>query len=141
MKNLHDIIEFDEFKNLIYASYPNLDNKMTSMKYLQEYLDKMYPNECQVIMKNEKITKPIVIIGVLDLSLPTTHWTCLCDNIYIDSFGLVPPHEVCNQGKINYINTEKFQNFNSNLCGIYCLYMIYVYKNNPQLLNKVILRM
>ena len=114
---------------------------MTSNTDIQQYLDEQYPNEAQVIIKNQKITKPIVIVGVLDTKFPTTHWTVILDNIYIDSFGIVPPHEILQQIKLDYINTEKFQNFNSNLCGIYCLYMIYIYKNNPQLLNKVILRM
>lgn len=114
---------------------------MTSMQELQQFLDMQYPKQCQVILKDQKIEKPIAIIGVLDLSFDTTHWTCLCDNIYIDSFGIVPPSEVWNQVSIDYINTNKFQNFNSSLCGMYCLYMIYIYKNNPQLLNKVILRM
>ena len=132
---------FDEFKTLIFSMYPNLSGKMTSLNELQKYLDKEYPNQCQVIMKDQKITKPIVIIGVLDLNLPTTHWTVLLDNIYIDSFGIVPPHEVWKQADIDYINVNKFQYFNSSLCGIYCLYMIYVYKNNPQLLNDVIRRM
>ena len=114
---------------------------MTSIRELQEFLDNQYPKQCEVIMKSDIISKPIAIIGVLDESLPTTHWTVLMDNVYIDSFGLVPPSEVLNQVKIDYINTSKFQNFNSSLCGIYCLYMIYVYKNNPQLLNDVIKRM
>jgi hypothetical protein len=114
---------------------------MTFNHDLKYYLDQEYPNEGEVISKSEQITKPISIIGVLDDSLPTTHWTVLMDNIYIDSFGIVPPSEVIQQRNIDYINVDKFQYFNSNLCGMYCLYMIYVYKNNPQLLNSVINRM
>jgi hypothetical protein len=128
---------------MIRIKYPELSGKMTSMQELQYYLDKEYPNECQVIMKNQKIIKPIAIIGVLDLQLPTTHWTVLLDNIYIDSFGLVPPSDVLNQiiKDLDYMNLDKFQRFDSSLCGIYYLYMIYVYKVNPQLLNATIKRM
>jgi hypothetical protein len=142
MNDINDILLFDEFKNLVYASYPNLDGKMTSNKDLQFYLDSEFPNLGEVIIKTDTITKPISIIGVLDPSLPSTHWVILLDyNVYIDSFGLVPPLNVVNQVNIEYVNVHKFQYFNSSLCGMYCLYMLYVYKNNPALLNDVINRM
>ena len=136
-------MSFSDFKSCIFSQYPKLAGEMTSMNDLQQYLDQQYPNECQVIMKNEPITKPIAIIGVLDLKLPTTHWTVLLRNTYIDSFGLVPPVDVLKQvaTKLDYVNIHKFQKFNSSLCGIYCLYMIYVFKNNAKMLNKVIANM
>ena len=136
------ILAFHSFKELIKKWYPDLAGKMTSKQALQHFLDTEFPNKCEVILRNEKITKPINIIGVLDTDLPTTHWVVLFENIYIDSFGLVPPSDVWSQRKIDYINTHKFQRFDSALCGEYSLYLIYLLMYyDMQTVNKVILKM
>lgn len=86
--------------------------------------------------RNDMVTKNYCIIPSLDEHRnEITHWTLLLNKVnaehgngnacYIDSFGLLPPEAISDQiSNRYYVNTKKFQKYSSELCGIYCLYLI-----------------
>ena len=60
-----------------------------------------------------------------------THWTCLINLnntiIYFDSYGGPPPMSVLDKTKKykrRFHNSIQIQQFNSNVCGYYCIYVI-----------------
>ena len=61
-----------------------------------------------------------------------THWTCCVnskgnkENIYFDSFGVIPPQEVEDaMSKQGYAwNSKQIQSYNSVACGWYCLVVL-----------------
>ena len=57
-----------------------------------------------------------------------THWTAYkngTNQIYFDSFGIIPPEELAEMFEDEYIfNTKQIQDINSNACGWYCLAFI-----------------
>ena len=71
-------------------------------------------------------------MNIDDNTGPGTHWVVMYikPNIieYFDSFGLNYPEEVIHLSdilRVNYLyNSSQFQNFNSVVCGYYCLYWI-----------------
>ena len=64
-----------------------------------------------------------------------THWTCLFIKknklYYFDSFGFEPPLEVRKYYKCKerYYNSFKIQQNNEEICGHYCIYVLYKLSN------------
>ena len=65
-----------------------------------------------------------------------THWVSLFtkDNTsyYFDSYGFIPPNELqvyCSKSKTTYYNTFKIQSPGEEICGHYCVYMLYRLNN------------
>ncbi len=78
-----------------------------------------------------------------------SHWVAFyvrdTNATYFDSFGAVPPYEVCrflNKGNVKSIyNTSFIQDLLSNCCGFYSIYFLYYFqhhkcKNNKAVLNQ-----
>jgi hypothetical protein len=72
-----------------------------------------------------------MIINIDDSTGPGTHWVCLFIRdgscIYFDSYGLGVPTEVaqyCTNSERHY-STFPIQTLGSNLCGHYCIYVLY----------------
>lgn len=74
------------------------------------------------------------IVNFASTSEPGTHWVCYFNEkrlkyvIYFDSYGLPPPEEIKKyletSGKQIQYNTGTIQKMGTNLCGVYCIYMI-----------------
>lgn len=75
--------------------------------------------------------------GIINLAKeeePGTHWVCYYNRkdlkyvLYFDSYGLAPPEEVKKyletSGKRIQYNTGEIQALGTNLCGVYCIYLI-----------------
>ncbi len=90
--------------------------------------------EINYILKNEKKYKGCFMLDeklpedgnfILNLDVSSskgTHWVCVFETEYYDSFGLVPPR--CLEKRINWYNVRQHQKINSKLCGLYCMYYI-----------------
>ena len=62
---------------------------------------------------------------------PGTHWTAVFPSFgfYYDPFGLPWPKEL-NKLNLHTYNSVQHQKVTSNLCGLYCIYVIrHLYKN------------
>ncbi len=62
------------------------------------------------------------VLNLDDSSGDGTHWVCVFETEYYDSFGLVPPK--CLEKRIDWYNVRQHQKINSKLCGLYCMYYI-----------------
>ena len=95
------------------------------------------PNFRGIFMRNAlPSTKPFenesAIINLDDKNGSGTHWTCykkIGQNVwYFDSMGNVkPPKELFDYLKVKKIfyNNDRYQNFNSFICGHLCLKFLY----------------
>ena len=95
------------------------------------------PNFRGVFMRNalpssKAFENESAIINLDDKNGRGTHWTCykkVGKNVwYFDSMGNVkPPKELFDYLKVNEIfyNYERYQNFNSFICGHLCLKFLY----------------
>ena len=105
----------------------------------------------QVLMideiKNCNMTLPINIIVNIETSKDQgAHWSCfhhskstaVYDSInkcYFDSYGLPPQKEIIKKFKSPIIvNDFIIQDFNTKICGQFCLYVLYKLNNGEQFL-------
>ena len=101
---------------------------------LTKLLNKFNINDVLIISKDELSNyknNNKFIINMSDKLKKGTHWVCLYDNYYFDSYGLEPPIDV--EQFINknyYYNNQQYQFINSTNCGWYCLiFFMYFNKN------------
>ena len=89
-----------------------------------------------IFMKNEmnfERQNGNYIINLDDSGNDGTHWTALIvkNNIsfYYDSYGCPPPEQIiefCKRGKTHlYYNTRVIQDIESELCGFYCIALLF----------------
>ena len=75
----------------------------------------------------KKLQKKFYIINLDDETGPGTHWVLMYNiqnpPIYFDSFGVWPPRELY-QIKNLLFNEYRVQKLDSNLCGLYVIYIV-----------------
>lgn len=71
-----------------------------------------------------------MIINYHNYDQPGSHWVCVCNDTFFDSFG-VPPSSIIqewirkhNNGKEIPYNSHQLQNNMSTLCGYWCIIFI-----------------
>ena len=115
-----NILNFKEFMKKY-----NLKNDTMNETQLQKiYNYKIYP-------RDSKIYSDKGFINIDNGSQGGTHWTCFYikgnKSYYFDSFGGTPDKFLLNQlPKPIIYHNYKIQDFNSQLCGSYCLYFFYL---------------
>lgn len=74
-------------------------------------------------MRDDNLPKSGVYILNLDDKMgPGTHWVCIYNNEYFDSYGLPPPKKL---NHLMQVSTIRIQPENNNLCGLYaCAYIM-----------------
>ena len=104
-----------------------LVNQMNNKRMLKNFKGVFMRNEISGIPK----LKECGIINLDDKENKGTHWVCYfifnsSIAYYFDSFGLYPPIELQNYLKeYNIIGSNfQLQDFNTNYCGYYCLYIL-----------------
>ena len=104
----------------------------------------------QVCAKDELYGKPKdggYIINLDNSGGEGLHWTAFyirdTNATYFDSFGAVPPYEVCrflNKANIKTIyNTSMIQDLMSNCCGFYSIYFLYWFQHHKTKNQKAVL--
>jgi len=102
---------------------------------LKKLLDKLNIKNIKIMSKNEEYDNPYnkYIINLDDYHKPGSHWVCLIDNFYFDSYGLIAPKQVENYlNNKYYYNNQQYQHLYSTNCGWYCLYYL-LYFNNKKI--------
>lgn len=103
--------------------------------------------EVEIIMNNEieevkdGSNKKNIIINIQNNNYKGTHWCCIYNkHFYFDSFGINPTKEVENYLNKDFIyNSLQVQPFETSICGILCLYVLYKLSkgnNDDNIVNK-----
>ena len=114
------VLNFKDFMK----KYKFLNNTMNESELRRVYNFPIYPRDL-------KIYSDKGYVNIDNGSQGGTHWTCFIvkDNksYYFDSFGVQPDKVLLKQlPKPIIYHNYKIQDINSNLCGSYCLYFIYL---------------
>lgn len=102
---------------------------------LYDYSKFLKIDDLIILMNNElndNIKEKNIIINLQNSNKNGSHWCCIFDKkYYFDSFGINPTKEVENYLDDNYkYNSLQVQPFETNICGILCLYVLYELNNN-----------
>jgi hypothetical protein len=84
--------------------------------------------------ENKKTNNECLVLNIDDDKNPGTHWVALFIkndvSMYFDSFGFDPPEEIKEYCKEKlYSNTFKIQLPDEEICGHYCIFMLYRLSN------------
>ena len=108
---------------------------------IQEICNEYKIKLIKVCAKDELCGKPTnggYIVNLDNHDSSGSHWTAFyirdTNATYFDSFGGIPPYEVCrflNKANVKSIyNTSIIQDLMSNCCGFYSIYFLYYFQNH-----------
>ena len=129
------------FKVLDFKSFiklHKLKNQATSAKKLFDVAKKIKLKDFDIYLRNQPLkTKQ----GIVNLDTTKgSHWVCFYENNYFDAYGVKPPLEVENSLKTGIYSSYQIQSSNPNdqLCGSYCLYVLYLINSGMSFEDAVI---
>ena len=97
---------------------------------LYDYGDFLGLKDLVILMNDEldeNLENKCIIVNIQNSDKNGNHWCCIYNKkYYFDSFGINPTKEVERFLDENYVyNSLQVQPFNTNICGVLCLYVLY----------------
>lgn len=114
--------------NLSFSFSSIIRNGMTTKSQLEFLAKKLNIQPLRIcwLKDFDPYYKEAQIINLGSPSIGGTHWVCTYNNMYFDSFGLIPPPEIEEVG-YQWVPLQK-QNHNYGHCGSYCILWLYYAK-------------